>query len=325
MNAEERGDVEMGKWGNGSRGPNTPAPQHPKSFSPLAYASFVVDGIAAKLEKAGRGEPRQKALWLVNHVTGVEFGDILTRGLKPMIREQWDALGALLQRVADGEPVQYVVGNTDFRGRVFQCDKRALIPRPETEELVDLALGAVRKPGTDAPRIVDVGTGTGCIAISLALEQPGAHVLATEISPDALALARQNAGLLGAEVDFRETDLLAGIASGSLDLVVSNPPYVGLCEKHRMDADVLAHEPASALFAGEDGLDVIRRLLPQAAQALRPGGRLLLEIGDEQGPAVRALLETEGWNDIAIRKDLAGRDRFADARKSGKSGSDLYI
>lgn len=300
----------MGKWGDG-KPPNTPTLHHSKSYSPLSYAAFVVDGIASKLEKAGRGEPRQKALWLINHVTGTPFGDITTKGLRPMIREQWDALGTFLQRVVDGEPVQYVVGNADFFGRVFTCDKRTLIPRPETEELVERVLTAAKTMGPEPLRIVDVGTGTGCIAITLDLELPDARVTATELSAEALALARQNAAAMGSEVDFVQTDLLAGLEAESADLIVSNPPYVGLREKHRMDADVLKHEPESALFAGEDGLDTIKRLLPEAHRCLRPGGRLFLEIGDEQGPAVLELLTAGGWSEPAVHKDLAGHDRFA--------------
>ncbi len=287
-----------------------------KHFDAVAYAKFVVEGIATKLERAGRDEARTKACWLINHVTGAPFGDITTKGIKPLIKEQWEALGEFLNRVIAGEPIQYVVGNADFMGRVFKCDKRALIPRPETEELVATVLTAADR--ATSRQIIDVGTGTGCIAISLAFECPAAEIIATDISANALALARENAAAHGQDsrIKFLQTDLLDGFEPQSADIIVSNPPYIADAEATSLAPEIREHEPRTALFAGADGLGVIRRLIPQAFQVLRPGGRLFLEIGETQSAAVKHLLEQAGYSDVTTRKDLAGHDRIAAARKN---------
>jgi release factor glutamine methyltransferase len=286
-----------------------------KRFDAVSYANFVVEGIATKLQRAGRDECEIKARWLINHVTGVPFGDITTKGIQPMIREQWDALGKFLERVIAGEPIQYVVGNADFMGRIFQCDKRALIPRPETEELVEAVLAVANR--ATAQRIIDVGTGTGCIALTLALELPNAEVIATDISADALALARENATAHGQEsrVTFRQADLLDGLESQSADIIVSNPPYIAEVEAASLAPEIREHEPHSALFAGADGLTVIRRLVDQSRAVLRPGGWLFMEIGENQGVSVPKILEAVGFTEIEVRKDLAGHDRIAQGRR----------
>lgn len=287
----------------------------PENFNPVAYANFTVSGIAAKLERVGRDEAQTKALWLMNHVTGTPFGDILTKGIQPMIKEQWDALGEFLNRVITGEPIQYVVGNADFMGRIFFCDKRALIPRPETEELVAAVVALAKQKYGGSATIVDIGTGTGCIAISIALELPSASVTATDLSADALELARLNATAHGqdARVTFREADLLAGFAPQSADIIVSNPPYIGTNERVAMAQEILEHEPHAALFAGGDGLDVIRRLAPQAFEVLRPGGKLFIEIGESQGASVSQLLAQSGFADVSVAKDFSGHDRIVRA------------
>jgi len=285
-------------------------------FDAVAYANFVIEGMATKLERAGRDEARTKALWLINHVTGVPFGEIATRGIKPMIKEQWDELGALLDRVIAGEPVQYVVGNTDFMGRVFKCDGRALIPRPETEELVAAVVKVVRaRYSPQRVRIVDVGTGTGCIAISLALDIPEARIIATDISTGALALARENALALMADVDLQQMDLLSGCEPSSADIIVSNPPYIADGETSSLATEVRDHEPIKALFAGADGLDVFRRLVPQSFGVLRPDGSLFLEIGETQAHAVKQMLLESGFFDVTAHKDLAGHDRIVHGRR----------
>jgi release factor glutamine methyltransferase len=221
-------------------------------------------------------------------------------------------------------------------GRVFACDKRALIPRPETEELV-AAVAALAKawPAPSPPRlrIVDVGTGTGCIAITLALELPEAELIATDISADALALACGNAAAHGLEysvrtatgdgmkpelqrrLGFMESDLLAGIEPAGVDIVVSNPPYIADGDASSLAPEIREHEPRAALFAGPDGLAVIRRLVGQAAAVLRPGGWLLLEIGETQAVAVQSSLAGAGFRDVCARKDLAGHDRMVQGRR----------
>jgi release factor glutamine methyltransferase len=180
-----------------------------------------------------------------------------------------------------------------------------LIPRPETELLCESALE--RLPS--GARVADVGTGSGCIAVTLALEARTARVLAVDLSADALRIARRNAAALGAQVGFVRADLLGSFAGGSLDAVVSNPPYVPHPDREGLAREVRDWEPEGALFAGEEGLDVYRRLIPEAARVLRPGGLLAMEFGFGQAEGIRALLA--GWNDVEIRNDLAGIPRVA--------------
>jgi release factor glutamine methyltransferase len=200
---------------------------------------------------------------------------------------------ALISRRATREPVAYLLGTREFYGRPFTVQPGVLIPRPETELLVEVALEWVEAIG--AKTVADVGTGSGCIAITLALEEAGLLITATDKSPDALAVAKANAGVLGAAdaINWRETDLLTGV-TGPFDLIVSNPPYVPERDRDSLSADVRDFEPSMALFAGDDGLDVVRRLIPQAISRLRPGGALIMEVGEGQWPAVTTMLEQAG-------------------------------
>jgi release factor glutamine methyltransferase len=199
---------------------------------------------------------------------------------------------------------------------VLKVDRRVLIPRPETERLVQEVLDwAAGRTGLEA---VDVGTGSGAIALSLATEGPFARVVATDVSDAALALARENHHLAapGARVELRAGDLLEPVHADRFDVVVSNPPYIGDEEAPALDAEVRDWEPAGALFAGRGGLDVIRRLVPQAAEVLRPGGLLALEMGAAQGPAVCGIItETNAFGAPRVRPDLAGRDRIVLAER----------
>ena len=273
----------------------------------------IVSLIAAHLAAAGRDEAQLQAEWLVSHTAGVPRLELAARSRLPGLAGQEGRLAAAAVRLAAGEPLQYVLGDAEFCGRLFRTDRRALIPRPETEELVEHVLRrlAARPPGP-APVIVDVGTGSGCIAVTLALERPDAAVIATDVSADALALAGENAAALGARVDFRAGPLLAGCGPASLDAVVSNPPYVPTAQCDALPAEIRAHEPRLALDGGPDGLAVIRPLLAAAATALRPGGLLFLETAEDQGPAVAALLREHGFTDVATHRDLSGHERFAE-------------
>ncbi|MEI8241957.1 MAG: peptide chain release factor N(5)-glutamine methyltransferase [bacterium] len=256
-----------------------------------------------------------------------------------------------LKRVADGEPLQYVLGEWDFRRLTLTVDRRALIPRPETELLVDLVLEAkelwnspmrtqrspskpesaepplcaqsrsapsVSTPTSSAqhPLILDVGTGSGCIVLSLATERPAARYIAMDASAEALALARENAARCGLadRVAFRQATGCGEFPAGSVDAIVANLPYIPTAAVAVLERHIRDHEPLQALDGGADGLDIVRLVARDAAMVLRPGGGLFLEIGDEQGPAARDLLEHLGFSDIAILPDLAGRTRFARAR-----------
>lgn len=225
-------------------------------------------------------------------------------------------VGALrrgLQRVAKGEPVQYVLGQWDFRKLTLKVDRRALIPRPETEQLVDLVLKSAQVKGVAKPLVVDVGTGTGCIILSLAKELGNGVFVGLDISPEALALAKENAVFTGLEgrVVFAESDGCGEFDPASVDVLVSNPPYIPSLAVDGLEPHIRGHEPRLALDGGPDGLDAYRALLLDAVMVLKPGGGVFFEIGDEQGPALRDMLEEFGFKDIGIVKDYAGKDRFA--------------
>jgi len=229
-----------------------------------------------------------------------------------------DALRRGLQRVAEGEPVQYVLGQWDFRSLTLQVDKRALIPRPETEQLVELVLRSDVARNTPKPLVVDIGTGSGCIILSLATEMPDGVFVGLDISADALALAMANAARcgLGARVLFAANDGCGEFDPASVDLVVSNPPYIASAAVDRLAPHIRNHEPRIALDGGPDGLDVIRSFVLDALMVLKPGGELFFEIADGQGDALRDLLDGHGFADVRILKDDAGLDRFAAARQS---------
>ena len=227
------------------------------------------------------------------------------------------ALSGLIDRRARHEPVAYIVGEREFYGRPFRVTPAVLIPRPETELLVEETLATLGERAANEPLVVDVGTGSGCIAIAIALEQPAVRVVATDISDAALAVARDNAARLGASarIEFRLGSLLAGLAS-SPDLIVSNPPYIGEADRASLPADVRDFEPAVALFAGLDGLDVIREVVGAAARVLTPGGKLLLEIGaDQAGAVTRLVAHTPALTLSRVRMDLQGIPRVVVAER----------
>jgi release factor glutamine methyltransferase len=222
---------------------------------------------------------------------------------------------ALLQRRLRGEPLAYVLGEREFWSMNLQVSPAVLIPRPETEGLVSLALGLLR-PG-DKPRVADLGTGSGAIALALARERPAAEVHATDISDEALAIARGNAARLGiANVDFHYGSWCQPL-SGRFDLIASNPPYVSGRDPH-LDQGDCRFEPRLALTPGGDGLAAIRAIAREAPARLATNGWLLLEHGHDQGPAVRALLMAQGYRDIDTVEDLQGLERITSARSAGE-------
>ncbi len=230
--------------------------------------------------------------------------------------EQAGRLADYARRLGAHEPLAYVLGWAEFHGRRFRCDARALIPRPETEGLADAALNDPAWRLTGRPCAADVGVGTGCLALTLALDRPDARVIGVDLDDGALNLARENAALLraGSRVEWRQADLLAGQPTASLDVIVANLPYVPDAETDGLDRHVREFEPRRALAGGPDGLTPIRRLIPQAAEALRPGGLLALEIGEGQADAVQRALAAAGFADIRARRDLRGHPRVLTAR-----------
>ena len=262
-------------------------------------------------EKKGIDSPRLTAEVLLAHVLGCDRVRLFMDLDRPLAKEELQQFRALIERRLQGEPSQYLTGKREFYGRTFSVDPRVLIPRPETELLVEAALREVPK---DAPaRLLDVCTGSGCIAITLAAERPQAQVWATDLSPDALAIARGNAERLGVleRVTFLQGDLLAPLPSDAspFDVIVSNPPYIATGAIAGLSAEV-RKEPRLALDGGADGLDLVRGIVAKARAFLRPGGQLALEIGEEQGAAVKGLLEASGFEDVRVEKDLARLDRL---------------
>ena len=218
----------------------------------------------------------------------------------------------LAGRIEGGEPLQYVVGHVDFWGLQILCDPRALIPRPETELLVEEVLSSRiwnNKPAT----VVDVGTGTGCVVLTLAGKRPDAAFIAVDISSETLALARENAQIhhLEEKILWLENDLLSGFAEESADAVVANLPYITSDDWTALSPSVRNHEPRSALESGPTGMELIARLASQARQVLMPAGMLFLEFGYDQGSAVQSCLEQLGYRNIQIKGDLNGHDRIA--------------
>lgn len=222
--------------------------------------------------------------------------------------------GAGCRRLTSGEPLAYVLGHWSFRGLRLAISPAVLVPRPETELLVEWALErlAADRPAPGLPRVIDLGTGSGAIAISLALECPQARVWASDRSEAALAVARANAEALGAKVTFLQGDWWQATPGLAFELAVANPPYVADGDPH---LQALAYEPAGALRAGADGLADLRRIVAGARTHLAPGGWLLLEHGHDQGAAVRRLLQEQGWGNLQTRPDLAGLDRCSAGRR----------
>lgn len=253
---------------------------------------------------------RLDARLLLQFATGCSHADLLARPEMPVVAPAYAQFSEWIERRAAGEPLAYLVGEAEFRGRIFQVSPAVLIPRPETEVLIELALEKLR--GLAAPKVLDLGTGSGIVAISLALECPAAEVVAVDISPEAVTVARNNAGRLGACVDFRQSDWFAALGAERFDLVVSNPPYVAGGDPH-LALDGLPFEPQIALTDGADGLDCIRRIVAGAPAHLNPGSWLLFEHGYDQGAASRNLLSTAGFKEPFTHPDLAGTDRVSGA------------
>jgi len=262
------------------------------------------DHLAAR----GSGRPRLEAERLLAHALGLERVELYMHLDRPLSVAELDDARALVRRRADGEPLQYVLGEWGFRRLTLRVDGRALIPRPETETLVERCLTLL--DGDDAPRVLDVGAGSGAVALALADEHPGARVTAIDVSEDALSLARENAERTGIVVELLHHDLFAGLPGDGWDLVVSTPPYARDDELASLASEVLGWEPALALFDRGHTEALVRA----ATQALRPGGALAIETHEDGASGVAALLDREGYVAVRTTKDLAGRDRVVEGR-----------
>ena len=267
---------------------------------------------AELLEKSGIGAARLTAEVLLAHALHAGRAYLYAHATDELTRRAWIHYGRYLNERLSGKPMQYITHRQEFFGRDFYVNEDVLIPRPETEHLVEAALAWLAGRG-DA-RVLDVGTGSGAIAISVAAES-GRQVLASDISERALAVADRNRRGHEAGVSFFRADLLAGTAAGSIDLLISNPPYVPGGDAANMQREVRDWEPHSALFAGETGLEIYERLIAGAREAVRPGGRLLMELGYQSLEGVRAML-ADGWSEVKVRADLAGWPRVIGATRN---------
>lgn len=271
----------------------------------------VLNAATGYLEKNGVPSARLNAEHLLAHVLGKKRLDLYMQFDRPVSEAERAPLRELIKARSSRKPLQHLVGNWDFFGRTFQVDARALIPRPETEQLIEIALERLTP---DASLIADVGTGSGIIAITLAAERPNLKVIATDQSAVALELAQANAALneVAERIEFQHCDLLPENACG-LNLIAANLPYIPSSEIAGLQPEV-QFDPVSALDGGPEGLDLIIRLLPLAKAKLKSGGHLLLEIGHDQGDRVSSLLKEAGYCEVGVVKDYEGRDRFAQAK-----------
>jgi release factor glutamine methyltransferase len=311
--------------------------------SPPADLRSVLRDAIAQLEREHVPSAALAAELLLMHTLGQDRAWLYAHPeheLGAAAREQYLSLVA---RRAGGVPTQHLTGHQEFWGLDFEVTPDVLIPRPETEHVIEVALERldVSTAGADSPRrnaefrIADVGTGSGCIAVALAHELPAAHIVATDISGAALEVARRNAArhIVTARIEFIECNLLDGLFQQSafdpsqdkpvtsrqlpnLDLIASNPPYIGRREAATLPREVRAHEPESALYGGESGTEIYAPLIAQAAKLLKPGGILVLELGHNSAEHVSRLLATPEWADVALTNDLAGIPRVASARRS---------
>ena len=273
-----------------------------------------------RLTAAHVGSPRMNAELLLMFTLGCDRAYLFAHSERELTAEEQARYEESLNQRSRGIPAQYITGHQEFWGMDFIVTPAVLIPRPETELLIETVLklsngGRACSPGHPT-RIVDVGTGSGCIALALAKELPQAEIHATDISSAALEIAHANAARhqLENRIHFHQTDLLQGLDPTAFDFVVSNPPYVGESEADQVQLEVRKFEPRNAVFAGPTGLEVIERLIPQAHAALKPGGWLVIEISGTIADRVQRLLD--GWRHVEITNDLQGIPRVASAQKS---------
>ncbi|MBM4356520.1 MAG: peptide chain release factor N(5)-glutamine methyltransferase [Deltaproteobacteria bacterium] len=271
---------------------------------------------ADDLKQRGSTSPRLDAELLLARVLGCDRVRLVIDAMRPLATEELLAYRELHKRRRRGEPVAYLLGEREFHSRTFVVDRRALVPRPETEHLVEVALERTRDRSLSA-RVLDLCTGSGCVAITVKKERPTNSVHASDTSPGALAVARENALRLGALVAFVESDGFAALGhlAGKLDLVTANPPYIPDANHATLPIDVRDFEPRLALTSGPEGLDVTRRIVSEAPRMLAPGGLLAIEIDAPSAAAVVALFNAAGFREVQVTRDYAGRDRIVSGRR----------
>jgi len=273
----------------------------------------VLQSTTGYFQKRNIDSPRLNAEHLLAHVLSRKRMELYLDFERQLRESELAPLRELVKRRGTGEPLQHLLGTVEFCGRSFRCDKRALVPRPETEQLIELLITHFKSEIADS-RMIDVGTGSGIIALTLAAEFPEAEIVGADISEDALMLARENAERLGLadRVHFLQSNLLESVQT-QVDLIVANLPYVSTEDRHNLSREVL-HDPEVALFAGARGDELVRQLIGQASSWLRPGGMLAMEIGIGQSEALVAALAEKNYRDISTEKDYSGVIRFLFAR-----------
>lgn len=291
-------------------------------FDKAIRVGAAISMAASTLEQSDSYEvakrSRADATLLLRHVLDIPHAEILAYRERPLTREQIQRFQALVQQRMSGRPIQYITGQQEFFGLPFRVTEDVLIPRPETEHLVEAAIARLRE--YSAPWIADVGTGSGAIAVALAHALPRSEIVALDISEGALAIARENAARNGVaeRVRFVPSDLLAAVSGERFDAVVANPPYVAETERGSLAAEVRDYEPDIALFAGPTGLEIYGRLIGEAGRALDLGGWLLMEIGHGQREAIEAMLRD--WDAVTFIADLQGIPRVVCARVPSAHG-----
>jgi release factor glutamine methyltransferase len=271
----------------------------------------VVAWATDDLRKRGSSSPRLDVELLLGRVLGLDRIRLVIDAERPLDKAELTRYRELHQRRRAGEPVAYLLGVREFYGRAFRVDRRVLVPRPDTEALVDVALERTR-PLYLSARVLDLCTGSGCVAISLARERPTTRVLGLDISPEALTVAKENAIRLGAvTMGLVQSDLFVALdpRRHRFDLITANPPYVSAAEHATLAVDIRSFEPKLALVAAEQGLALLRRIVNEAPRFLDAGGALAVEVGAGQAPDVRRMFEERGFSDIAVRKDYGGHER----------------
>jgi len=271
----------------------------------------VLQSTTAYFKKHNVESPRLNAEHLVAYVLGRTRIELYLEFERELTEAELAPLREMVTRRAQGEPLQHLLGTVEFCGLIFLCDKRAMVPRPETEELVEFLKSEIRHPKSE---ILDVGTGSGVIALSFAAKFPEAEIYAVDISEDALELARENAARLGLSdrVRFSRSNLLQDV-DGTFDLIVANLPYIATQDRHTLSREVL-HDPHVALFGGAYGEEFVRELIAQAPARLHPGGTLALEIGIGQSDALFSALTEKKYRDIYSKNDYSGVTRFLFAK-----------
>jgi release factor glutamine methyltransferase len=294
-------------------------PSQPRSAAGLSkptcngFSSMTIGEVIRRstehLQAKGSETPRLDSELLLAKALGLTRIELYMHHDRPLEAHELDLARELVARRATREPLQYVLGEWGFRRLTLGVDARALIPRPETETLVERALDLLRDLAQ--PRVLDIGTGTGAIALAVADEHPGAIVTGIDISLDALELAGENAVRTGVAVELRQHDFRTGLPDGPWDAVLANPPYVDPNDEAALQPEVRDFEPSVALF----GTDAYVAIIPAALAVLSPGGVLVLEAGDDQSPAIVDLVSAAGFIDVVVTRDLAGRERVVEGRR----------